>query len=63
MVRNIMIVDGSPLIRLKKMMKFIAGSAFIVFHSNTVIKNCAKHLTFDKNYILYQILSANVINT
>jgi hypothetical protein len=62
MVRNIIIIDPSPLVRLEKIMKFVGGSSFVVFRDNIIRQHCTGHEVFNKNCLICQRLSSNQID-
>lgn len=59
MVRNILVIDSNPLIRLKTIMKFVGGSSFITFRNKITRQHCPKHEIFNKNCLVCQRLSSH----
>lgn len=60
MVRNIMVVDENPLIRLDTIMKFVGGSSFILIRDGIIGRqHCAKHKFFEKNCLPCQRISSH----
>lgn len=62
MVRNIMIIDSNPLVRLDRIMKFVGGSSFVVFRNNPIHQHCTRHENFNKNCLMCQRLFGNQLD-